>query len=430
MSTTAPAVSGGFLVIWATNPVAGLSAIRSQIVAYPGRLVGPPTTIAASQPLVNRVAAAYSPTDRRFLLVWSLLDGLELPARMTPIDLLGHPIGQIVQLTLVPSPDLFHGSCGEQSYKCSNVDVAWNSNDNEFGVVFFEGPTVPGRQFLFARVRGNGTVVRRTFLRQLGLYNAFAADVEFNSQTGAYLVVTGDYNVGGGQLNANEGIEISRDGDVLSRGTLSGIIGPQLTQTLSYSPVTGTFLFVESYDGFAIELNQHGVPISARTPLGGLMLFPRATSRSTAAEWLVADLGFGVFVTTASRNGGSNALLPGCITPDPFGSLGGGTCSNRGWYPPGMLAPAPTPPPTPTLPPGPGGCSTPDPFTALGGGACSGGGWYPPGMTPPGGSPAPTPPTPGPPAMCIGPDPFISIGGGVCLAGGWLPVAMVGGGGN
>ena len=107
----------------------------------------------------------------------------------------------------------------------------------------------------------------------------------------------------------------------------------------------------------------------------------------------------------------------------------------------GMIAPALTPSvPATSSPPIPGSCATPDPFSSLGGGTCSGGGWYPPGMTPPGGTPAPTPPTLTPPATCIGPDPFVTItcvgpdpfaaiGGGVCITGGWLPLAMIGGGG-
>jgi hypothetical protein len=60
-----------------------------------------------------------------------------------------------------------------------------------------------------------------------------------------------------------------------------------------------------------------------------------------------------------------------CIGLDPFIALGGGTCCNGGWLPPGMAC---------TLPPPPAVCTTPDPFVALGGGTCCNGGWLPPGM--------------------------------------------------
>ena len=52
---------------------------------------------------------------------------------------------------------------------------------------------------------------------------------------------------------------------------------------------------------------------------------------------------------------------------------------------PGQTA-APTPAPTPTTAPVPapsGSCSTPDPFVSIGGGTCYAGDWLPPGMTPP-----------------------------------------------
>ena len=99
----------------------------------------------------------------------------------------------------------------------------------------------------------------------------------------------------------------------------------------------------------------------------------------------------------------------GCTTPDPFGAMGGGTCHNGGWLPPGIAPPSGTPstpapttptPPTPTPPstpaPSSGTCTTPNPFLAMGGGTCYNGGWLPPGMTPPSGAPstpAPTPPS-------------------------------------
>jgi hypothetical protein len=140
----------------------------------------------------------------------------------------------------------------------------------------------------------------------------------------------------------------------------------------------------------------------------------------------------------------------GCATPDPFASMGGGTCWNGGWLPPGMTVPGSSPPPSvptspsapstpPTAPGGSGGCATSDPFAAMGGGTCWNGGWLPPGMTPPAAaappllpsSPAPMPPDmpSGPPQAvshtCATPDPFGSMGGGTCWNGGWLPPGMV-----
>ena len=61
--------------------------------------------------------------------------------------------------------------------------------------------------------------------------------------------------------------------------------------------------------------------------------------------------------------------------------MGGGTCYNGGWLPPGMLIPGgvASPAPAPVPAPAPGTCATPDPFVALEHlvGACVDGGWVP-----------------------------------------------------
>jgi hypothetical protein len=127
--------------------------------------------------------------------------------------------------------------------------------------------------------------------------------------------------------------------------------------------------------------------------------------------------------------------VQGCSTPDPFAAMGGGTCYNGGWLPPGMPvpaggtapAPSPTPAPSPSPTPVTQGCTSADPFAAMGGGTCYNGGWLPPGMPVPGGTGSTTstpPPTTQPPPItqgCNTSDPFVILGGGVCYLGGWLP---------
>ena len=71
---------------------------------------------------------------------------------------------------------------------------------------------------------------------------------------------------------------------------------------------------------------------------------------------------------------------------------------------------------------------TPDPFAAMGGGTCYNGGWLPPGMTPPSGTnqAVASPSTATTPSnnSCQGSDPFVSIGGGTCYKGGWVPAGL------
>lgn len=133
-----------------------------------------------------------------------------------------------------------------------------------------------------------------------------------------------------------------------------------------------------------------------------------------------------------------------CLTPDPFAAMGGGVCLNSGWLPPGS-APAPAAPvavpvvttPAPvgasTVVPAPAAamtCTTSDPFAAMGGGTCVNGGWLPPGAQIPAAvaPTAPAAPTPATPSAssgtCGGSDPFASMASirGVCVGGGWVPV--------
>jgi hypothetical protein len=139
-----------------------------------------------------------------------------------------------------------------------------------------------------------------------------------------------------------------------------------------------------------------------------------------------------------------------CPTPNPFAAMGGGTCYNGGWLPPGMTppnsapiatspstgSPAPRQPSTsiaPAAPPaGPSTCTTPNPFSAMGGGLCWNGGWLPPGLLPPTSAPAApsAPSAPSTPAGCVGPDPFATMTTlrGVCVNGGWVPVPRTGAG--
>ncbi|MEO5896532.1 MAG: fibronectin type III domain-containing protein [Vicinamibacterales bacterium] len=128
-------------------------------------------------------------------------------------------------------------------------------------------------------------------------------------------------------------------------------------------------------------------------------------------------------------------FVAGCVTADPFASMGGGTCYKGGWLPPGMSPPSGGSTSVVSAPPStPGVCTTADPFASMGGGTCYNGGWLPPGMVIPGGSttppsastppPSSTPPASSRPTTCSTADPFASLGGGTCYNGGWLPPGM------
>src|SRR6266700_2714597 len=99
----------------------------------------------------------------------------------------------------------------------------------------------------------------------------------------------------------------------------------------------------------------------------------------------------GTSSTSPTATSTTTSTQSSCTTPDPFASIGGGTCYNGGWLPPGMAPPSGTTTSTQA------GCTTPDPFAAMGGGTCYNGGWLPPGMAPPAGATTTTTTTTSPP---------------------------------
>jgi hypothetical protein len=322
-----------------------------------------------------------------------------------------------------------------------DTGIAWNRDANEFGVAYaWSGASTGGATFV--RVGADGSVRRRTVLHTSAA--TAAIDVAFNPATGRYLAVWFD--------GAVRAAEISSGGDVLSTGIISSNTADALS--LAYNEVSATFLLAVHGPAtglWAAELNRRGARSSPDIYLSHPSTSYREDSQwlptakfdvdiaasTRRAEWNVAftnttgdrewySTQAGVFrfflntkihtqiVRTSSADGGAPGSLDpivACSTPDPFASLGGGTCYNGGWLPPGMSPPAtdPSPPPATSTTT----CTTPDPFASIGGGTCVNGGWLPPGMAAPSSTPG----------GCSTPDPFANIPGmyGVCINGGWVP---------
>jgi hypothetical protein len=117
----------------------------------------------------------------------------------------------------------------------------------------------------------------------------------------------------------------------------------------------------------------------------------RSTRWAAYAAIIAATLVFSTMILGAVPA----ALQQGsCVTPDPFVTIGGGTCINGGWIPSSALTPPP--PIIPITPPPAAGCVTPDPFVSIGGGTCVNGGWVP------GQAAGAPPPPPIPPQTAVG----------------------------
>jgi hypothetical protein len=390
---------GGFLVIRVYS-----GGVWAHLVFYPG--VAGPRIPVFTEANADKAAVAYSPVDRQFLVAWGGRPGA--PPQFVRVDLNGQRIG---------SPTLLRSERECDSpypYACDEVDVAWNPTTNEFGVLYNDNGKV------LARVRGDGTIAGRSVLGVGSRLGALAV----NTNLGNYLAI-------GNTLTCCRpaGVELNGNGQILAKGEITSALDTagasiDCLMSLSYSPVSGTFVLVgrqaganDFATGLVIELNQHGAALASALPLGPYWIVPRVVNPGGAAEWLLMNNQGSVLpVGTATPYGGSDVNLAGCIGLDPFVTLGSGTCVNGGWLPPGMVSATPPPPPPTSI-----RCLSPDPFTALGEGVCVNGGWVPPGH-PLAGPAGPAPPGPPPsPSSCATPDPFVSIAGGVCINGGWVP---------
>jgi glucose/arabinose dehydrogenase len=203
-------------------------------------------------------------------------------------------------------------------------------------------------------------------------------------------------------------------GGFVYRGTALGAAyaGRYFFADFSFGRIWSLRLDVNAQTGeaTAADLTEHTTELGA-----GAGFLPSSFGLDSSGELYVVNF-------SGSVHRLSLALAGGCATPDPFVALGGGTCVNGGWLPPGIAPPSGgTSPPPPPPPPPATGCATPDPFAALGGGTCVNGGWLPPGIAPPSGGTSPPPSPPPAPTGCATPDPFVALGGGTCVNGGWLP---------
>jgi hypothetical protein len=365
---------GGFLALW----VGASGQLVAQIVSFPGRLVGPATTIFGALGEFRSGDVGYSSVDRRFLVAfeyrkWGTID--DAPSRLVVLDVNIHPIGEVAL-----SSDPNHNCFFEYLEMC-DVHVEWNPISREFGVLYPQESVTTNKfansERVFARVSGDGVIVSRA---TLGLGSGASA-LAVNTHSGNYVVLGSTPTV------SVYGVELDVDGQMVARGRASGSLdffndccNPL---KLFYSRASGTFLLGGHVrppltGGMVLELNQHGVSMGSTLPIGADWFFG-ASAHPTAPEWIVATRDTMRIIGTTAPFGGSSAMLPDCLTPDPFASLGGGLCVNRGWLPPGHPLIPPGPPPPPPPPPPSALCTIPDPFTSLGGGVCVNGGWVPRG---------------------------------------------------
>jgi hypothetical protein len=396
---------GGFLVAYhAGSP----TAVYAVLMSYPAGLISAPVQLGSigSQSLQGP-AVAYSTTSDLFLVAWTTF-GATIDGRFV------QPNGNVIGGGPFPIQDA-------DGYRYQFPSAAWNPSTNEFGVAY--AGVDGGPAFVaFRRITTAGQPMPRESFGFGG--GPTTTNVDVNTATSNYLVAW--YNG-----ISTMGALLGSGGSVLASGLVLSEHAGQDNLGLAFNPVSQTFLVGGAHviaEVVGAELNASGAPVTPATLLttgqGPTTYWPRLTARTNAAQWNVffakgqATITDQIIATSSTNGGpagslgappptsgggsGSTSTSGGCTTPDPFASMGGGTCVNGGWLPPSGTSSGSG---------SSGGCTTPDPFASTGGGTCVNGGWLPSS----GGTSS------GTSGGCTTPDPFATMGGGTCVNGGWLP---------
>ena len=324
---------GGFLVTW-HQTVGTQKHVFARVVSY----VGPSWFLTTPRQISDNSqgssqdpgpAVAYSPTSRRFLVAWKTP---QAGLRGRFVDTGGNPIGSSMEFEAAGS---------------GYPSLAWNAATDEFGLAA-AGFNSNSEFTTFRRIRAsNGAISTRDSFGFSPMVRATAVDV--NSITNDYVLVWG---LGPGTMSAT----FDQFGTRLTTNYVTDRLGFDNSLGLAFNETTGTFLVVgadrDSLDVGAVELRGDGAPnsrvevITAGATVGSY--HPRAAARTGSNRWLATyslDLRSNAAqaVVSSSLGGGSNSPTApspspiACVGGDPFVAMGGGTCCNGGWLPPGMV---------------------------------------------------------------------------------------------
>ena len=353
--------NGGFLVTW-TQEQAGGNQLYGRVVRYTsagGQALGtkPVQLSDGATPAWAEAGAgiAYSPTSQNFLVAWMAYSPFRVVSRLVHIN--AAPLTGIRQLSAAYGQD---------------PSVAWNASTNQYGVSFSAENSAGSAGFsVFARVSAtDGAMLGRQSFNQISGF-ARITDVAYSPLTKRWVMAwaQGLFGSPGWETQI---AEIGANGQVINMGLATRRWVGYNSVAIANSPVTNTMLLVSippTDETSGLELNRHGFPISSVTALapGFTTRYARVVGNVHSARWAVSfsnnyESGRVFAVRTTSTAGGgtkTHAAYSGTSTGSGSGGSTGGTS-------------------TPTAPKG---CTTPDPFVSIGGGTCLGNNVWVPGKT-------------------------------------------------
>jgi hypothetical protein len=331
---------GGFMVTWSSEEGRAVHA-RTRTVSYPGTL-GAEHVISdggAQAYMESSPAIAYSAASRRFLVAWGGITGVK--ARLVGLD--GAPIGEPVQLSAGYARD---------------PAVTWNPFRDDFGVSFSgeningAGVTTAAYSALAVVPASNPAAFARTTFNVISGSLTTMTDVDFSTQTRRYVMTWYEMTI------RTRAAELDENGTLLADGVASFSVGSYDALSLSFNPVTLTFLLV-GINPFtdaqsALLLNGHGFPFGGeQTVANGPARYSRVGSSQTSSVWLSTFARLGVpmvqplhSATIGGGPAGTYASSGGSAPPPPIGGGGGGggaigcpgdipgmVCVNGTWMP-------------------------------------------------------------------------------------------------
>ena len=319
---------GGFLVTWHENGgPAGTTNVHARTVSFNGCLgTDYVVSIGDGSFWENGPPAAYSPTTKKFLVVWQSYHLANINGRL--LDLTGAPQEPLLPIAATAALE-------------REPSIAHNPKTDRFYVVYggWQGSSFVAGQMVTSAGVPYG--VSHTLGGAVGIN---MPDVVYNPQTGTFL--TAWWQGGAGSLgrvaDGSTGAPVS---DVIA---LSSRWGTYDSLDIDFNPESGTFFLVGqgTYEDGGVELLTSGVPVDngflvTATDNKSGTFHPRIAANKNQRQWLMSTgfgfrATFGQFIATNSLPGATPPPPPPPAPPPP--------------PPPPAPAPTPAPAPVPVLP--------------------------------------------------------------------------------